>query len=71
MLIYGSLLSREGKVIDQCMAVQFPGEKTYTGEPMAELQMTALSAVLGEALSALFAQRVRRREPVSSHAAHS
>lgn len=60
MLIYGSLLSREGKVIDQCMAVQFPGEKTYTGEPMAELQMHGSPAVLGEALSALFAQGVRQ-----------
>lgn len=62
VLVYGSLLARDGQVIDQGMAVQFPGEKTYTGEPMAELQLHGSPAVLSEALSALFAQGIRQAE---------
>ena len=62
MLVFGDLLARDGRVIDQCMAVRFAGEKTYTGEPMAELQLHGSPAVLGEALSALFAQGVRQAE---------
>lgn len=62
MLVYGSLLARDGRVIDQCMAVQFPGDKTYTGEPTAELQLHGSPAVLGEALSALFHAGARQAE---------
>lgn len=61
-LVYGSLLARDGRVIDQCMAVRFPGEKTYTGEPMAELQLHGSPAVLGEALSALFQAGARQAD---------
>ena len=46
MLIYGALRARDGRVVDQCMAVRFPGDKTYTGEPMAELQVHGSPAVL-------------------------
>ena len=49
MLVYGSLLARDGRVIDQCMAVQFPGDKTYTPEPMAALQLHRSPALLREA----------------------
>ncbi len=62
MLIYGTLFARDGRTIDQCMAVRFLGEKTYTGEPMAELQLHGSPAVLSEALSALFAQGLRQAE---------
>lgn len=61
-LVYGSLLARDGAVLDRCMAVQFPGDKTYTGEPMAELQLHGSPAVLSEALSALFVQGVRQAQ---------
>ena len=61
-LVYGMLLARSGAVIDRCMAVQFPGAATYTGEPMAELQLHGSPAVVSEALSALFAQGVRQAE---------
>lgn len=59
-LVYGALRARDGRVIDRCMAVRFPGDKTYTGEPMAEIQMHGSPAVLSEALSALFAAGARQ-----------
>ena len=63
MLVYGTLFDRSQRVIDRCMAVRFPGHQTYTGEPMAELQLHGSPAVLSEALSVLFAQGVRQAKP--------
>lgn len=60
MLVYGTLYDRNGKMLDSCMAVHFDGDKTYTGEPMAELQLHGSPAVLSEALSTLFNQGVRQ-----------
>lgn len=60
MLVYGTLSTRDGKILDQCMAVRFLGDKTYTGEDMAELQLHGSPAVLSETLSVLFALGVRQ-----------
>lgn len=51
-LTYGHIISpqKPGQVIDECLAVFFPGPKTYTGEDLAEIQchgsMVALRKVL-------------------------
>lgn len=62
MLAYGTLYDRLGNVLDSCMAVHFDGDKTYTGEPMAELQLHGSPAVLSEALSGLFEQGIRQAQ---------
>ncbi|MGO5027391.1 tRNA uridine-5-carboxymethylaminomethyl(34) synthesis GTPase MnmE [Candidatus Agathobaculum pullicola] len=61
-LIYGTLHNKDGKMIDCCYAVVFHAPHTYTGEPMAELQCHGSTAVLQQAMDALFAQGVRQAE---------
>lgn len=61
-LIYGMLYNKDGKMIDCCYAVVFHAPHTYTGEPMAELQCHGSTAVLQQAMDALFAQGVRQAE---------
>ena len=61
-LIYGTLHDKNGKLIDCRYAVVFHAPHTYTGESMAELQCHGSTAVLQQALDALFAQGVRQAE---------
>lgn len=53
-LIYGTLKSRKGKVIDSCLACIMPGPNTYTGEDMAEIQCHGSTAIMYEVLSTIF-----------------
>lgn len=62
-LLFGTLKSREGAIIDSCYAVLFRAPATYTGEDMAEIQCHGSPAVLEETLAALFRQGVRAAEP--------
>ncbi|MBE6988192.1 MAG: tRNA uridine-5-carboxymethylaminomethyl(34) synthesis GTPase MnmE [Ruminococcaceae bacterium] len=48
-MLYGSALSRDGKVIDRCLATLFT-EKSYTGEKMAEIYCHGSKAVVEELL---------------------
>lgn len=61
-LTLGKLFNRSGEMIDYCYAVIMKAPRTYTGEPMAELQCHGSVAVLQEALAALFAHGVRQAE---------
>lgn len=63
MLTYGTLLDRQGNMLDSCFAVVFHAPYSYTGEPMAEIQCHGATAVLSESLAALFAQGARQAEP--------
>lgn len=56
----GRLLDREGKTIDCCLAVRFPGPGSYTGEDCAEFHCHGSPVVLHEALRALFAAGARQ-----------
>ncbi len=56
----GTLLDREGRPIDQVLAVRFPGPGSYTGEDCAEFHCHGSPVVLDEALRALFAAGARQ-----------
>lgn len=56
----GRLLDREGRTIDACLAVRFPGPGSYTGEDCAEFHCHGSPVVLREALDALFAAGARQ-----------
>ncbi len=53
-LILGSLRDREGRVIDQCMAVYTRGPHSYTGEDTVEFHCHGSPAVLSAGLEALY-----------------
>ena len=53
-LMLGSLHDKEGRVIDQCMAVYTRGPHSYTGEDTVEIQCHGSPAVLAAGLEALF-----------------
>ncbi|MCI9444508.1 MAG: tRNA uridine-5-carboxymethylaminomethyl(34) synthesis GTPase MnmE [Oscillospiraceae bacterium] len=59
-MVLGRLLDREGRTIDSCLAVRFPGPGSYTGEDCAELHCHGSPVVLREALEALFAAGARQ-----------
>ena len=61
-LVLGDLVAG-GKVIDRPLAAAFPGEKTFTGEPMAEIHCHGSAAVLEAALLALFRAGARQARP--------
>ena len=54
-LMLGTLHNKDGKVIDQCMAVYTRAPHTYTGEDTVEIQCHGSPAVLAAGLDALFA----------------
>ncbi len=54
-LMLGTLRDRNGRVIDQCMAVYTRAPHTYTGEDTVEIQCHGSPAVLAAGLDALFA----------------
>ena len=56
----GRLLDRDGRAVDSCLAVRFPGPGSYTGEDSAEFHCHGSPVVLGEALEALFAAGARQ-----------
>lgn len=61
-LVYGTLHDKNNNMIDSCFAVCMRAPHTYTGEDMAELQCHGSTALLTQALEALFAQGVRQAE---------
>ncbi|MBE6944124.1 MAG: tRNA uridine-5-carboxymethylaminomethyl(34) synthesis GTPase MnmE [Ruminococcaceae bacterium] len=54
-LMLGTLRDRNGRIIDQCMAVYTRAPHTYTGEDTVEIQCHGSPAVLAAGLDALFA----------------
>ena len=64
-LMLGELYDKEGRVIDQCVAVYTRGPHSYTGEDTVEIQCHGSPAVLAAGLDALFlagAQPAKRGE---------
>jgi len=59
-MVYGSLLDREGRVIDHVLAVAFAAGHSYTGEDCVEFHCHGSPVVLSEGLSALFAAGARQ-----------
>ena len=53
-LMLGTLHDKEGRVIDQCMAVYTRGPHSYTGEDTVEIQCHGSPAVLASGLEALY-----------------
>ena len=53
-LILGSLRDKEGRVIDQCMAVYTRGPHSYTGEDTVEFHCHGSPAVLAAGLDSLY-----------------
>ena len=53
-LMLGTLLDKEGRVIDQCMAVYTRGPHSYTGEDTVEIQCHGSPAVLAAGLDTLY-----------------
>lgn len=59
-MVLGRALDREGRAIDQVLAVRFPGPGSYTGEDCAEFHCHGSPVVLDELLRALFAAGARQ-----------
>ena len=62
-LVYGSLLDREGRVIDQALATVSRAPNSYTGEDTAELHCHGSPMVLSLGLEALYAAGARPAQP--------
>lgn len=59
-MVFGEMLDAQGRVIDQGLAVRFPGPHSYTGEDSAEFHCHGSPVVLRELLDALFAAGARQ-----------
>ena len=59
-MVFGEMLDAQGRVIDQGLAVRFPGPHSYTGEDSAEFHCHGSPVVLRELLGALFAAGARQ-----------
>ncbi len=59
-LVFGRALDRSGGVIDEALAVLFPGPNSYTGEDCAEIHCHGSPVVLDEVLAAAFARGARQ-----------
>ena len=59
-MVFGEMLDNQGRVIDQGLAVRFPGPHSYTGEDSAEFHCHGSPVVLRELLDALFAAGARQ-----------
>ena len=59
-LVYGSLLDREGEVLDICLCTVSRAPNSYTGENTAELQCHGSPVVLRAALDSLFSRGARQ-----------
>lgn len=62
-LLLGKLFDRQGRVIDQAMAVVCRAPHSYTGEDTVELQCHGSPAMLAAELEALFAAGARQALP--------
>ena len=62
-LCLARLTDRQGRVIDEILAVHSRGPSTYTGEDTVELQCHGSPAVLAAGLDALFAAGARQAGP--------
>ena len=58
-LVLGTLQDKQGRTIDQCMAVYTRGPHSYTGEDTVEFHCHGSPAVLAAALDALYAAGAR------------
>jgi len=58
-LMLGTLKDKNGRIIDQCMAVFTRGPHSYTGEDTVEIQCHGSPAVLSAGLEALYAAGAR------------
>ena len=54
-LVLGTLLDKQGRTIDSCLAVYTRGPHSYTGEDTVEIQCHGSPAVLAAGLDALYA----------------
>lgn len=59
-LVFGRALECSGGVIDEALAVLFPGPNSYTGEDCAEIHCHGSPVVLDEVLAAVFARGARQ-----------
>ena len=59
-MVFGEMLDSQGRVIDQGLAVRFPGPHSYTGEDSAEFHCHGSPVVLRELLESLFAAGARQ-----------
>lgn len=59
-LVFGRALDRSGGIIDEALAVHFPGPNSYTGEDCAEIHCHGSPVVLDEVLAAAFARGARQ-----------
>lgn len=59
-LVFGRAIDRSGGVIDEALAVLFPGPNSYTGEDCAEIHCHGSPVVLDEVLAAAFARGARQ-----------
>ena len=62
-LLLGTLHDRQGRVIDQALAVYCRAPHSYTGEDTVELQCHGSPAMLAAGLEALFAAGARQAKP--------
>ena len=60
VMVLGDVLDREGKTIDNGLAVLFRGPNSYTGEDCAEIHCHGSPVVLQEVLLSLFAAGARQ-----------
>ncbi len=62
-MVIGTVRDRQGRVIDQALAVRCAAPRSYTGEDTVELQCHGSPAMLAAALEALFAAGARQAGP--------
>ena len=62
-MVLGEMLDAQGQMIDQGLAVRFPGPGSFTGEDCAEFHCHGSPVVLRELLGALFAAGARQALP--------
>lgn len=62
-MTYGSIVSRDGRLIDKAMAVYFKGPNSFTGEDVVELHCHGSLAVINMSLTEIFALGVRQALP--------
>ena len=63
MLCLGHIRDLSGRILDQVLAVVFPGPDSYTGEDVVELHCHGSLPVLSEILRILYEQGARPAEP--------
>ena len=59
-MVFGDLLDKDGRLIDNVLCVFFPGPGSYTGEDCAEIHCHGSPVALNEGLAALFAAGARQ-----------